>query len=80
MVGMVDKVEPDMGKKMNYQGIETKITELTSGRHLRRRDGESKHRVGGICIRNVLRRSRHALNLSCEKEELVNAAFWIHCG
>jgi hypothetical protein len=74
VVWVIDKVEPDMGRWVSA-GMGVEVEKLTLGRRLRTRDMESKRRVGSI---NDYR--SYALNLSCEKAELLYAAFWTHSG
>lgn len=72
MVRVIDKVEPDGRKVLG-------VTE---------QDGaEANSHWENIfeswsAFRGVYERveQRYALNLSCEKAELLYAAFWTHCG
>jgi hypothetical protein len=78
VVWVVDKVKPIMrtGKWLTRHRCQRKT-------HIGKTP--SKYGVGRVSIelgkgiRNGSKR-RDALNLSCEKAELLYAAFWIHCG
>jgi hypothetical protein len=50
---------------------------LTLGRHLRTKQGVVERMSIVLEYRNV---DRYVLNLSCEKAELLYAAFWTHGG